>query len=110
MDKPGLTDHTQVMTLVELRFSDLSTSIARLDCAGLDRILRANMQFTRNQEMWGVALWVEKAHGDSGWLFIAQQQDRLLAAGDLDGVAMWREVSLRYEQLEGAGPTVRLPQ
>ena len=58
------------------------------------------MSLTRDQELWGVALWVEKAHSDAGWLFIAQQQDRLLAEGDLDGVAMWREVSQRYEQLK----------
>ena len=57
------------------------------------------MPLTRDQELWGVALWVEKAHADVGWLFIAQQQDRLLAEGDLDGVAMWRQVSWCYERL-----------
>lgn len=57
------------------------------------------MPLTRDQELWGVALWVEKTRADTGWLFIAQQQDRLLAEGDLDGVAMWREVLRRYEQL-----------
>ena len=50
-----------------------------------------------------MALWVEKTHADVGWLFIAQQQDRLLAEGELEGLAMWREVSRRYAQLEGAG-------
>lgn len=54
---------------------------------------------TRDQELWGVALWVEKTHAETGWLFIAQQQDRLLAEGDFDGVAMWREVSRRYDEL-----------
>ena len=57
------------------------------------------MLLTRDQELWGVALWVEKIHAVTGWLFIAQQQDRLLVEGDLDGVAMWREVSQRYQQL-----------
>ena len=66
---------------------------------------------TRDQELWGVALWVEKTHADVGWLFIAQQQDRLLAEGDLDGLAMWREVSRRYDQLECAGEKEpRIPQ
>lgn len=46
-----------------------------------------------------MALWAEKTHGDAAWLFIAQQQDRLLAEGDLDGVSMWREVSKRHKQL-----------
>lgn len=64
------------------------------------------MTLTRDQELWGIALWVEKAHGDNGWFHIAQQQDRLLAAGDFGGVAMWRVVGERYDQLrEGSGGT-----
>ena len=62
------------------------------------------MALTGDQELWGVALWVEKCHGDGGWYFIAQQQDRLLAAGDFDGVAMWRRVGLRLEQLRAKPP------
>lgn len=58
------------------------------------------MPLTRDQELWAMALWVEKHHGDAGWLHIAQQQDRLLAEGELDGVAMWREVGRRFEQLQ----------
>lgn len=54
----------------------------------------------RDQELWGVALWVEKHHGEAGWLYIARQQDRLLAEGDFDGVAMWRAVSARFEKLQ----------
>ena len=54
---------------------------------------------TRDQVLWGVALWVEKTHADAGWFFITQQQDRLLGEGDLDGMAMWREVSRRYAEL-----------
>ncbi len=57
------------------------------------------MTLTRDQELWGMALWVEKIHGDAGWLHIALQQDRLLAAGDLDGVRLWRAVSARFERL-----------
>lgn len=39
-------------------------------------------QASRDQELWGVALWVEKHHGENGWFYIAQQKDRLLAAGE----------------------------
>lgn len=56
---------------------------------------------TRDQELWAIALWVEKHQAETGWLFIAQQQDRLIALGDLDGEAMWRQVSQRFEQLNG---------
>lgn len=57
------------------------------------------MPITREQELWGMALWVEKHHGENGWLFIAQQQDRLLDEGDLEGMAMWRDVAQRFDQL-----------
>ncbi|MEZ5748721.1 MAG: hypothetical protein R3D83_02175 [Caenibius sp.] len=60
----------------------------------------AGMVVSREQELWAVALWVEKHHGENGWLHIAQQQDRLLAEGDLDGVAMWRKVGERFEVLQ----------
>jgi len=66
---------------------------------------------TRDQELWGIAVGVEKTQADAGWLFIAQQLDRLLPAGDLDGLAMWREVSRRYEHLDGTGEKEsRIPQ
>lgn len=54
---------------------------------------------TRDQELWGMALWVEKHHGKNGWFYIAQQQDRLLAEGEFGGVATWRQVGQRFEQL-----------
>lgn len=57
------------------------------------------MVLTRDQELWGVALWVERTHGECGWFHIAQQQDRLLKAGDLDGVGMWRAVGERFDRL-----------
>ena len=57
------------------------------------------MTLTREQELWGMALWVEKHHGESGWLFIAQQQDRLLAERDFEGMKLWRSVGERFKQL-----------
>lgn len=59
------------------------------------------MPLTHDQKLWGVALWVEKTHAGAGWLFIAQQQDRLLASGDLDGVPKWREDTRHLQRLEG---------
>lgn len=57
------------------------------------------MTLTRDQELWALALWVERQHGADGWLHIAQEQDRLLADNDLAGAAMWRKVGERYDQL-----------
>lgn len=62
------------------------------------------MTLTREKEIWGIALWVEKKHGSDGWFYIAQQMDRLLAEADLDGVALWKEVSQRFEKLTGEVP------
>jgi hypothetical protein len=62
------------------------------------------MPIAREQELWGRALWVEKQHGEDGRLYIAQQQDRLLAEGDLEGMAMWRDVALRFDQLREKKP------
>lgn len=57
------------------------------------------MPLTHEQELWGMALWVEKTYGEDGWLYIAQQQDRLQEEGDLDGLVLWRDVAIRFEQL-----------
>jgi hypothetical protein len=57
------------------------------------------MVLTRDQEMWGVALWVEKNQGESGPIYIASQIERLAIEGDEAGVAMWRTVAKRFEQL-----------
>lgn len=57
---------------------------------------------TREQELRALALWVEKHHGKNGWLYIAQQQDRLLAEGEFGGVAMWQKVFERFEALQAS--------
>lgn len=69
---------------------------------------------TRDQELWAIALWVEREHSADGWFYIAQQQDRLLAAGDSVGVAMWRKVGEHFELLrngtgigEDLGPSIQ---
>ena len=54
---------------------------------------------TRDQELWGVALWIEKTHGDRGADHIAGQVARLAKLGDEVGIAMWRAVADRYDRL-----------
>ena len=56
-------------------------------------------EITRDREIWGIALWVEKQHGENGWLHIAQQQDRLLNEGNFEGMKLWRKVGERFEEL-----------
>ena len=55
---------------------------------------------TREQELWGVALWVEKQHGADGPRFIAEQVGRLALANEPEGVALWRGIASRFDQLQ----------
>lgn len=54
---------------------------------------------TRDQELWGIALWVEKNHGDDGRSYITNQVERFALKGDEAGVAMWRSVAERFDRL-----------
>ena len=62
------------------------------------------MTLSREQELWAIALWVERNHGENGWLHIAQEQDRLLGSGDFEGVKLWRAVGQRFEKLVKSQP------
>ena len=57
---------------------------------------------TRDQEVWGIALWIEKTHGENGWFYIAQQLDRLITEGVFDGLALWQAVQERFEALQAS--------
>ncbi|WP_417322415.1 DUF6961 family protein [Erythrobacter aureus] len=57
------------------------------------------MTLTRDQEVWGMALWVEKHHGDSGRDFIDAKIEQLTRANEPDGVKLWQQVARRLEQL-----------
>lgn len=54
---------------------------------------------TAEQELCGVALWVEKQHGPNGPRFIAEQVGRLALSGEAEGVAMRKAVASRLDQL-----------
>ena len=54
---------------------------------------------TRDEELWGVALWVERTHGAEGEAHIAAQMTRLATDGDEAGIVMWRLVSERFDRL-----------
>lgn len=57
------------------------------------------MPVTRDNEIWAMALWVEKHHEANGHEFIANRIATLEAEGENDGVKLWREVGRRYSQL-----------
>ncbi len=59
----------------------------------------ADVTLTREQELWGMALWVEKAHGDRGPDFIAEKIVALARSGEEDGARLWRDVAHRFDSL-----------
>lgn len=63
------------------------------------------MGISDDQELWGIALWLEQRHGDNSWLYIAEQKDRSLAEGDSLGALRWEEVERRLGLLRGQDET-----
>lgn len=58
------------------------------------------LSLSQDQELWGMALWVENTHGSNAPAFIAEQIGRLAQKGEDGGVELWQEVAHRFEQLE----------
>ena len=58
---------------------------------------------TRDQEIWGMALWVEQNHGPAAQQYIAEQVARLAEQGDPDGVKLWIRVKAALAELSGTG-------
>lgn len=54
---------------------------------------------TPEQERWAEALAVQRQHGERAGPFIAERIGALALAGDADGVARWREIAARLDQL-----------
>ena len=56
---------------------------------------------TRDQELWGMALWVERQHGtEAGDAFIADRIDHFSNARDEGGVDLWSAVAERFNKLQ----------
>lgn len=54
---------------------------------------------TREQELWSIALWLDRKHGVKSPEHIRQQVERLALAGDRGGVELWQRIADRYDQL-----------
>jgi hypothetical protein len=54
---------------------------------------------TPDEERWAEALAIERQHGAMAPVWIAERVGALALAGDLAGVARFREIAAKYEQL-----------
>jgi len=57
---------------------------------------------TREQEVWAMALWVDREHGEEAEQFIAGKVLHFVERGDDGGRKLWEEVARRYVQLREA--------
>jgi hypothetical protein len=55
---------------------------------------------TRDQELWGCAVAVEREHGRAAFLHAAMKIDRFDALGERQAAQVWREILKRVEALE----------
>lgn len=54
---------------------------------------------SREKELWALALWVEKRHGEDGPRYIAKKVGEMVLAGEAGGVDLWKAVAERFAQL-----------
>ncbi|MBW4331380.1 hypothetical protein KY084_10905 [Stakelama sp. CBK3Z-3] len=54
---------------------------------------------TPDEERWAEALATQRIHGESGPAFIAERIGALALEGDEAGVARWKEIAQRFDQL-----------
>lgn len=58
------------------------------------------MAVTREQELWALALWVEREHGEDGNWFIGQRLLHFEAEDNEGAMRLWTDVAERYDQLK----------
>lgn len=63
-------------------------------------LIQCGAVMTRDQELWAIALWVEKNHGDGAADYIGQQVRRLALQGAQDGIDLWLAVADRFDALQ----------
>lgn len=55
---------------------------------------------TREHELWAMALWVDREHGEDGERFIAERVLHFDAEGDDGGKQLWMDVARRFVELK----------
>lgn len=61
------------------------------------------MPVTRDQELWALALSIERKHGDRVADYIAERVATFEQSGPPEAAALWRRVQTRLEHLSTGG-------
>lgn len=64
--------------------------------------LDPSMTITREQEVWAMALWVDREHGEDAECFIAERVLHFEETGETGGKDLWMRVARRYVDLRDA--------
>lgn len=64
------------------------------------------MAVTREHELWAMALWVEREHGEEGERFIAERVLHFDAKGDDGGKQLWMDVARHFVELKTSSRAV----
>jgi hypothetical protein len=54
---------------------------------------------TRDQELWGMASMLLRLHGDRAPVVVAERIGQLASEGNGEGVALWKDVARRVDQM-----------
>ena len=54
---------------------------------------------TREHELWGMALMLLRQHGNQAPIVVAERIERLASEGKEEGVALWKDVARRVDQM-----------
>lgn len=60
------------------------------------------MTVTRDQELWALALWVEREQAEEAERFIAERVLHFESEGNEGGKHLWMDVARRFIQLRSA--------
>ncbi len=58
------------------------------------------MAVTHEQELWAMALWVDREHGEDGERFIAERVLHFDVEGDDGSKQLWSDVARRFIHLK----------
>lgn len=65
------------------------------------------MTVKREQELWALALWVEREFGDEGERFIAERVLHFALEAEEGGKHLWLDVARRFVQLRSERTAAR---